>query len=93
MSKELDEVAKRRSLNTWKEMMGEDLLRFMNDDDIFEIRVNPDAKIWVSSYARGTYCTALTANFTKVQQVIRRLCADGDHDAGAENRDRRRRET
>lgn len=70
MSKELDEVAKRRSLNTWKEMMGEDLLRFMNDDDIFEIRVNPDAKIWVSSYARGTYCTALTANFTKVQQVI-----------------------
>lgn len=45
-----------RTFETLSYSMGEDILRYMQDHDVFEIIQNPDGTLWIDTFSKGKVC-------------------------------------
>ncbi len=71
-----------RHLDMLTTAFGEDIAKLMADDDIIEIMVNPDGKLWAESLTKGKFFTGIaldqyqTANIVKLVAAYRHEIAD-----------------
>jgi type IV secretion system protein VirB11 len=74
-----------RHLTMLMTALGDDIAKHMSEDDILEIMVNPDGKLWVESLTKGKYFTKIvlsakqTANVIKLVAAYRHGVADDKH--------------
>lgn len=62
--------SRERSLSTLKYAMGVDILKYMQDKDVFEIIVNPDHKLWVDTFGQGKIYTGIEIHPDTSKQII-----------------------
>jgi len=62
--------ANQRKLETLNFTMGRDIKDFLADDDVFEIIVNPDTKIWVDTFSQGRIYSGKTIAPALSEQII-----------------------
>lgn len=67
-----------RTLATLKFTMGQEILEFMEDSDVFEIIVNPDGKLWIDTFKRGRIHTGTIVDAANSQQLIYQIAAMTD---------------
>lgn len=67
--------AQMRALQSLGHHMGQQLLSYMQDPDIFEVRLNPDSKIWIDTFSRGQYYTGHNMNAHSAKQVMYEIAA------------------
>jgi type IV secretion system protein TrbB len=64
---------------------GADISALLDDEDVIEIMVNPDGKLWVENLSKGKYFTGIVldsdqvANIIKLVASYRQMIADLDH--------------
>ena len=58
--------------------MGEELIRLMNDDAVFEVIANPDGKIWIDTFDRGRVDTGIVMEAGQIRQIIFDVAAFSD---------------
>ena len=58
--------------------MGEELIRLMNDDAVFEVIANPDGKIWIDTFDRGRVDTGIVLEAGQIRQIIFDVAALSD---------------
>ena len=58
--------------------MGEELIRLMNDDAVFEVIANPDGKIWIDTFDRGRVDTGIVLDAGQIRQIIFDVAALND---------------
>jgi len=65
-----NEESQKRALKTLLYTMGEDILRYLEDPNVFELMVNPDGKLWVDTFDQGRLFTKCFINPKISQQII-----------------------
>ncbi len=60
----------KRALGTLEYTLGFEIMNFLQDKDVNEIIVNPDTKIWVDTFSRGSVLTDYTLDSGKAEQII-----------------------
>lgn len=55
--------------------LGEDIVALMNDDDIIEVMLNPDAKLWAESLTKGKFFTGKKIGATQASNIIKLVAA------------------
>jgi len=74
-----------RHLDMLATSFGDDITKLLRDDDIIEIMINPDGKLWADSLTRGKYFVGMTfgsdqtSNIIKLAAVHRNIVADYNH--------------
>lgn len=68
----MDEKQK-RLLEALSTVMGTDIKNAMQDDDVFEIIVNPDGKLWLDTHSKGRIDTNIYVNPQMSQQIIQQI--------------------
>lgn len=58
--------------------MGEELIRLMNDDAVFEVIANPDGKVWIDTFDRGRVDTGIVLDSGQIRQIIFDVAALND---------------
>ena len=58
--------------------MGEELIRLMNDDAVFEVIANPDGKVWIDTFDRGRVDTGIVLDAGQIRQIIFDVAALND---------------
>lgn len=64
-----------RHLNMLITALGDDIAKLMQDDDIIEIMVNPDGKLWVDSLSSGKSYTRIVLEPSQVSNIIKLVAA------------------
>lgn len=64
---------------------GKKITDLLADNDVIEIMVNPDGKLWAESYAKGKYYTEEDLNPTQAGNIIRLVAATHSKTANYEN--------
>jgi P-type conjugative transfer ATPase TrbB len=59
-----------RLLEQLSSAMGHHVEELLNNDDVVEIMLNPDSKLWADSHSRGRYYTGININPKMGEQVI-----------------------
>lgn len=78
-------ISAQRHFDMLQTALGKTIADLMADNDIIEIMVNPDGKLWVDSLTKGKYSTtvmlepAQIANVIKLVAASRNLIADAVH--------------
>lgn len=54
---------------------GRDILNLLDDDDVIEIMLNPDGKLWAESYTKGKYFTQIVFNENRAANIIKLAAA------------------
>ncbi|MGD9153312.1 MAG: P-type conjugative transfer ATPase TrbB [Gammaproteobacteria bacterium] len=81
----MNQKSAQRHLDMLSTSFGNDIKKLMADDDVIEIMVNPDGKLWVDSLTRGKYYTEIiftanqVANMIKLVATHRQMIANQDH--------------
>lgn len=70
MPTEYTEAANTRLLAMLENNLGEDIMRYMHDDNIFEVIVNPDGKLWVDTFSDGFLDTGIVMNPSSTKRII-----------------------
>lgn len=73
-----EDVAKKRALSTLHYTMGAEILKYLDDDNVFEIMVNPDGKLWVDTFNKGRIFTGSIVSEKDSQQLIYQVAAMTD---------------
>ena len=55
--------------------MGQDLMKFMHDENVMEIMLNPDGKIWIDTHSEGCIDSGLLLDAQKAKQIIYNVAA------------------
>lgn len=64
-----------RHLNMLMTALGDDIAKLMQDDDIIEVMVNPDGKLWVDSLSSGKSFTKIVVEPSQVSNIIKLVAA------------------
>ena len=70
MPTEYTEEAYSRFLAKLKQNLGDDIMRLMQDDNVFEVIVNPDQKLWVDTFSDGFVDTGIVMNPGDTKRII-----------------------
>ncbi len=65
----------KRHLDMLSTSLGEDIVALLNDDDIIEVMLNPDGKLWAESYTKGKYFTDIIFNAKQAANIIKLTAA------------------
>lgn len=74
-----------RHLDMLSTSFGDEIKKLMANNDVIEIMINPDNKLWVDSLTHGKYCTEITFTSNQVETMIklvathRQMIANHDH--------------
>ncbi len=60
----------RRALDTFRFTLGEDILKYLKDDDVFELMVNPDRRLWIDTFSKGRMDTGVRMEPRISKQII-----------------------
>jgi type IV secretion system protein TrbB len=60
----------KRTLSGLEHALGEEILGYMADTNIFEIMLNPDGKLWVDTFDKGEIFTGIHLSASKGKQII-----------------------
>lgn len=55
--------------------MGRELMNYMHDEDVMEIMLNPDGKIWIDTHSNGCIDSEFTMNPQTAKQLIYNVAA------------------
>lgn len=66
----IEKNVEKRSLDTLYRCLGNDVMNYLNDKNVFEIAVNPDGKLWTDTYDKGRIFTGITMYADMVENVI-----------------------
>ncbi|MBP2629463.1 MAG: P-type conjugative transfer ATPase TrbB [Firmicutes bacterium] len=69
-----DEESFNRSLELLQYAMGS-MLDYMQDENIFELIVNPDGKLWIDTFGKGKIYTGIDITPDKAKQIIYAVAA------------------
>jgi type IV secretion system protein VirB11 len=70
--------SQRRTLATLEFTMGQDILHYLQQENVFELMVNPDGKLWIDTFDKGRLNTNVIINPTISQQIIYQVAALSD---------------
>lgn len=70
-----DNVALKRALESLEYSLGPEMMQYMNDDDVTELMVNPDCKLWIDTFSRGCIDTGIKMNPNDSKQIIYSVAA------------------
>lgn len=62
--------SKRRSLETFHFSLGEEILSYMKDDNVFEIMLNPDGKVWINTFDKEKVLTDTVFSAESAKNLI-----------------------
>ena len=77
--------AKQRKLDTLEFTLGYDIMGFLQEDDVFEIIVNPDTKIWIDTFSKGRVFSGKTIAPELSEQIILQVANLKDMVCSAKN--------
>ena len=63
-------IANSRLWDMLQNNMGDDILQCMHDDNVFEVIVNPDGKLWVDTFDRGFVDTGVKLMPENIKRII-----------------------
>ena len=72
---ESDEIVKERRLQILEMSLGRDIMRYMHDDNVTEVIVNPDGKLWLDTFDKGFLYTGITIDEDEAKRVIYSVAA------------------
>ncbi len=81
----LADKSKGRHLDMLKTALGAEIVGLLADNDVIEIMLNPDGKLWAESYSKGKYFTGVVisdkqaANIIKLAAAYHQEIVDYDH--------------
>ena len=61
---------KERRLEILEQSLGRHIMRYMHDDNVTEVLVNPDGKLWIDTFDHGFENTGIVMNPDAVKRVI-----------------------
>ena len=61
---------KERRLEILEQSLGCHIMRYMHDDNVTEVLVNPDGKLWIDTFDHGFENTGIVMNPDAVKRVI-----------------------
>ena len=61
---------KKARLETLADTLGKDILRLLNDDNVFEIMLNSDGKLWVDTFDSGFVNTEIKIDASQGKRII-----------------------
>jgi len=64
-----------RHLDMLKTSFGEDIAALLQDNNIIEIMLNPDGKLWAESFDKGKYFTGIIFNDKQATNIIKLAAA------------------
>ena len=67
---ESDEIVRERRLQILEMSLGRDVMRYMHDDNVTEVIVNPDGKLWIDTFDKGFQNTGITIDEDEAKRVI-----------------------
>ena len=67
---ESDEIVRERRLQILEMSLGRDVMRYMHDDNVTEVIVNPDGKLWIDTFDKGFQHTGITIDEDEAKRVI-----------------------
>ena len=67
---ESDEIVKERRLQILEMSLGRNVMRYMHDDNVTEVIVNPDGKLWIDTFDKGFQHTGITIDEDEAKRVI-----------------------
>ena len=62
---ESDEIVRERRLQILEMSLGRDVMRYMHDDNVTEVIVNPDGKLWIDTFDKGFRGRSSTSKKTR----------------------------
>lgn len=63
-------VALKRSLQSLEYALGTSLMRYMRNNDVTELMVNPDCSLWVDTFSQGCVDTGIKVTPENARQII-----------------------
>ncbi|ERL03189.1 P-type conjugative transfer ATPase TrbB [Mitsuokella sp. oral taxon 131] len=67
---EFDQEVKERRIKILEKSMGPDIMHYMHDDNVTEVIVNPDGKLWVDTFDKGFQYTGVIMDSEETKRVI-----------------------
>jgi len=67
-----------RHLDMLKTALGEEIVRFLEQDDVIEIMVNPDGKLWLDTLSQGKYATDLLLPENQRLNIIKLIASSNN---------------
>jgi len=64
-----------RSLERLEFAMGQDVLKYMKDPNVFEVYINPDKKLWIDTFSEGKVYTGIDLTPELSKQIIYSVAA------------------
>lgn len=62
--------AKERQLELINTALGEEILQYLHDDDVVEVMLNPDKKLWIDTLSQGRIQTDIEIPHTSSMRII-----------------------
>lgn len=59
-----------RTLEALKATMGPELLSYMTDDNVFELMLNSDGKLWIDTFDKGCIDSGMTIEASQAKRII-----------------------
>ncbi len=73
-----DDITLQRKFSLLKNAMGPDILKLMNEPDVFEVYLNSDQYVWVETHKAGRICTEIKLDPARSAQIIKAVAALSD---------------
>lgn len=65
-----DKTVRERRLQILEASLGEEIMRYMHQDDVTEVMVNPDGKLWIDVFGKGFCNTGVILDPDKTKRII-----------------------
>lgn len=73
-----EDITLQRKFSLLKNAMGPDMLKLMNDPDVFEVYLNPDQLVWIDTHKSGRVLTDIKLEPARSAQIIKAVAALSD---------------
>lgn len=80
-----EKVSYQRLVDSLSTSMGKHVKKFLNDNEVIELMVNPDGKLWVDRLGKGREYTGFDLLPFQVEQIIRLVASATDTTCHAKN--------
>ena len=70
MNDTLQNVVTERRWSALEENLGPDVMRYMHDDEVFEVMVNPDGRLWLDTFHDGFVDTGISLPEQNTKRII-----------------------
>lgn len=67
-----------RRVSLMKASLGEELINFLEDDNVVEIMLNSDKKLWIDTHSEGRIYTGVELKPTEAERVIKVIASSAD---------------